>query len=133
MSIPNRVLKDLATFKTLISEVPNFEEGERTFVVVHHMQNDEDEKLLFDLKRFSLSKSDFPSLPEAENIEVEGMDHFVVDDLVGLEMLMRLWVPNLEEMARPSIFGLKSLHSPREVLRRPNVRLRMKPTVTTIT
>ena len=124
MSIPDRVLVDLAQYKTLIAEVPNFEESKRTCVVLHHMQNDENEKLLFDMKRFTIDKESFAALPEAENIDVPEMEHYVVDDLVSLEMLMRLWVPNLDEMVRPSIYGLKSLYSP---VVKPRIKIRTKP------
>lgn len=111
MSMPEHIYNDLAQFKTIASEVPCFKEGVRCFVTAHLLKIDEQysevNDLLFQIKRFEVLCSDMASLPSAECIDIAGMDNYIVNDLISLEMLLRLWVPNIATLTHPANHGLQ--------------------------
>jgi len=110
MSMPEHVLEDLAQYKTIASEVPCFKEGVRCFVTAHLLKIDEQyselNHLLFQVKRFEVACNDVANLPAAEEIDIPGMDNYIVDDLISLEMILRLWVPNIATIGHPQNHGL---------------------------
>jgi hypothetical protein len=109
MSLPSDLLTKLAQEEILATRMPIREAEQETWVLVQHIRNGDVEKgedeVLFDAKKIVIPKI------EGNEVAVELLmnnirEHYVVNDFVSLEMLLRLWIPNIDTLTTLDDLGI---------------------------